>query len=141
MRIKELNRSQLSAKMSSKDNKNGEEDLSNKTLEEIIESSGLSDEATVTELHEALDRWGMKSPFRQLSVTVEVTRSREYMIAVTDEQYACFQSGDLDINALEPTRFNLEEAYLETEFGDGVYSKQDYAVSDGDGRNLVEWSR
>lgn len=141
MRIKDLSKSQLSARLDSRDCMSGGKGFGSGTLEEIIESSGLSNEATVTELHEILDRCGVKSPFRELSVTVEVTRSRGYMIAVTDEQYACFQSGDLDIDALEPTRFNLEEAYFETEFGDDVYSRQDYAVSDEEGRNLVDWSK
>ena len=141
MKIKEIPRSQLSEKLILRNSKTVGEDPFEGTLGEFIESSGLSDEATVTELHEVLDRWGIQSPFMELSVTVEVTRLRGYTIAVTYEEYTRFSRGELDINALEPTRFNLEEAYFETEFGDNVYSRQDYAVSDGFGRNLVDWSR
>ena len=141
MKIKEISRSQLSEKLILRNSKTDGEDPFEGTLGEFIESSGLSDEATVTELHEVLDRWGIQSPFMELSVTVEVTRLRGYTIAVTYEEYTRFSRGELDINALEPTRFNLEEAYFETEFGDNVYSRQDYAVSDGFGRNLVDWSR
>ena len=141
MKIKEIPRSQLSEKLILRNSKTDGEDPFEGTLGEFIESSGLSDEATVTELHEVLDRWGIQSPFMELSVTVEVTRLRGYTIAVTYEEYTRFSRGELDINALEPTRFNLEEAYFETEFGDNVYSRQDYAVSDGFGRNLVDWSR
>ena len=141
MKIKEIPRSQPSEKLILRNSMTDGEDPFEGTLGEFIESSGLSDEATVTELHEVLDRWGIQSPFMELSVTVEVTRLRGYTIAVTYEEYTRFSRGELDINALEPTRFNLEEAYFETEFGDNVYSRQDYAVSDGFGRNLVDWSR
>ena len=141
MKIKEIPRSQLSEKLILRNSMTDGEDPFEGTLGEFIESSGLSDEATVTELHEVLGRWGIQSPFMELSVTVEVTRLRGYTIAVTYEEYTRFSRGELDINALEPTRFNLEEAYFETEFGDNVYSRQDYAVSDGFGRNLVDWSR
>lgn len=139
MKIKELTQEQLLAELVDSGSGRAGIDHEGETLEEFVEISGLSFEATVSELHEFLVNCGIQSPFRELGITTEVTRSRGYTIAVTDEQYARYVSGELGIDELEPNRFNLEEAYYETEFGDGVSSSRDYAVSNGFGRNIVDW--
>lgn len=139
MKIMELSADHLLAELFDDSSEAGGIDHEGETLEEFIELSGLSDQASVTELHEALVRCGIKSPFRELYITTEVTRSCGYTIAVTGEQYSRFACGELEIDELEPDRFNLEEAYFETEFSEGASSGRDYAVSDGSGRNLVDW--
>lgn len=130
MKIKELKECQLQVKLADA-----------QTLKDFIKASGISEEATVTELNELLRSKEITSPFRELYITTEVTRSCGYTIAVTEEQYSRFIRGETSIDDLEPTRFNLEEAYHETEFGDNVASGHyDYAISDDYGRNIVEWA-
>ena len=139
MTIRELPADLMLAELTDDGTPTGGIDHIGETMEEFIELSGMSDKASVTELHEALVRCGIRSPFRELSITTEVTRFCGYTIAVTDEQYDGFVRGEIEIDDLDPDRFSLEEAYYETEFGESVPSNRDYAVSDGFGRNLVEW--
>lgn len=140
MKIKELSGTQLLAELIDDCSERGGIDHEGETLEEFIELSGLTDQASVTELHEMLVSSGIQSPFQVLIITTEVIRSCGYTIAVTDEQYNRFVRGELDIDDLDPDRFSLEEAYFETEFSDCVSSTRDYAVYDGSGKDLVEWN-
>ena len=141
MRIKELSEKQLLAVLINDGSKGGGIDHEGETLAEFIELSGLSERSSVTELHEALVRCGIRSPFRELSITTTVTRFCGYTIAVTDEQYARFIFEELGVDELEPSEFNLEDAFFETEFGENVSSSRNYTVSDGFGRSFVDWDR
>ncbi len=111
-------------------------DYTGETLAEYIELAGLSKECSITKLHEALMAAGIQSPFQPLIITVEVTVSRGFEIALTDEAYDALGHGDVEIDDLDPD-FKLEDAYAETEYDRNAFRDYDYGIQDCEGRVIV----
>ena len=110
------------------------------TLREFIEGVGISEDATLTELYEAMQTYRLAWPFRLLHVTCEATISRGYSLAVLDDETIHeYGLGKIELEDIDP-KFNLEKAYEETASGylDG-YINYDYAVHDDREGCLVDW--
>lgn len=114
---------------------------SGKTLGDFIKDHlPFSEDSSLTDLYDEMSCFHLVWPFRTLHVTVEVTLSRGYTLAVLDDNTINdFEKGNITIDEVDPD-FNLETAQSLLRYDpDDGYVSGDYAVCDDMGRTLVDW--
>ncbi|MBQ3407239.1 MAG: hypothetical protein IJH11_08355 [Lachnospiraceae bacterium] len=109
------------------------------TLREFIKENSL-EESTLTELLSKMDAHRILWPFRTVSVTVEVTLSLGYELAVLDDEtIEDLHSGKLDIDEIDPD-FTVDKAREEImNDPESCGFNLDYAVMDDGDCTIKDW--
>lgn len=111
------------------------------SLRNFIEGEMLTESTSITELYDELTVFNLAWPFRKLNISVEVTLSRGFEIAVLDDEVIdALQTGTLEqIDEIDPS-FKLKEAYAAVvEEAENCNPQYDYAIFDDEYRTIVDW--